>query len=161
MIYPFRSRLMRGFNKQDMPQQLESLFANYWNKELPDLLVALQMTTQFLEDLNGFLATAEDENKTSAESFKSIAGTCSRMVGSADPSWLKALYDLAPDLVGTALVGCMRIINRQTHDAGMLKAFKTLFDTLGIRIEGPWDKCVLTANFGSTSFHAGTLTVTS
>ncbi len=52
MIYPFRSRLMRGFNKQDMPQQLESLFANYWNKELPDLLVALQMTTQFLEDLN-------------------------------------------------------------------------------------------------------------
>ncbi len=91
MIYPFRSRLMRGFNKQDMPQQLESLFANYWNKELPDLLVALQMTTLFLEDLNGFLATAEDENKTSAESFKSIAGTCSRMVGSADPSWLKAL----------------------------------------------------------------------
>ncbi|MCP3735364.1 hypothetical protein M9979_10835 [Sphingomonas sp. RP10(2022)] len=158
MIYPFKSKMMQGFKKLEMPQQLGAMVDNYWNKELPEILTGAQQAQPFLEDLNGFLDAAE--TKVDADAFKAIAASCAQMVAATNTEWLKTLYALSPDAVGTVLMRCMRVINRQTHNAGALKAFKTLFDALGIKIVGPWDTCVGVASFGSTSFHDGTLEVT-
>lgn len=164
MGYAFKSKPLRGFNKLSMDAQLEAVRKSYWNPHLPDLLKQTNEQTgatfaqPFFDDLNGLLDAAEN-GQCNADEFKAIAATCGAMTAAQSVDLLKALYAGWPDPTGILLMRCMRIINRQNHSISALNAFKTLFDSLGVKIVGPWDKCVSVASFGSTSYHDGILEV--
>ncbi|MEA3062805.1 MAG: hypothetical protein QOJ94_2586 [Sphingomonadales bacterium] len=156
MGYPFSSKLLRGFSKLEPPQQLKAAHDNYWSAGM--FSERIDLAEPFFTDLVGLLGKTE-EGAYGGDCFKPMALTCVAMSIGTDPQLIASFYKLNPLLVGTFLVQCMRINNRQNHSPGALKQFKALFDALGITVVGPWDKCVAIASFGATTFDGGTLTV--
>jgi hypothetical protein len=157
MGYPFSSQLLKGFRNWDAPRQLATVHGEYWSDELLQLFKEFP-PGPFFADLVGLLGKTE-EGAYGGECFKPMAPICVEMSTGTDETLIADFYALNQQLVGTFLMHCMRINNRQNHDSAALRRFKILFDALGIKVVGPWDKCVAIASFGATSFGDGTLTV--
>lgn len=159
MGYPFSSKLLRGFNNLEPTVQLKAVHDNYWSDEMRGVFRETPAYADpFFKDLVGLLGKTE-EGAYGSDCFKAMAPICVAMSTGTDRQLIASFYALNQQLVGTFLMHCMRINNRENHSSAALRQFKALFDTLGIRVEGPWDQCVAVTSFGATSFGDGTLRV--